>query len=147
MVLTSSIKPGKQRKALFNAPLHLKKKMLSAPLSPELREKYGVKRLPVRKGDIVRIMRGDWKGHEGKVVRVDIKRVRIFVEGVQRKKADQTPVYYPIHPSKVMIIKLDLSDKWRKKIIERRAKGLKTAIEVEETEPATEEKEIGEGEK
>lgn len=147
MVLTSSIKPGKQRKALFNAPLHLRKKMLSAPLSPELREKYGVKRLPVRKGDIVRIMRGDWKGHEGKVVRVDIKRVRLFVEGVQRKKADQTPVYYPIHPSKVMIIKLDLSDKWRKKIIERRAKGLKTAIEVEETEPVTEEKEIGEGEK
>lgn len=147
MVLTSSIKPGKQRKALFNAPLHLKKKMLSAPLSPELREKYGIKRLPVRKGDIVRIMRGDWKGHEGKVVRVDIKRVRIFVEGVQRKKADQTPVYYPIHPSKVMIIKLDLSDKWRKKIIERRAKGLKTAIEVEETEPVTEEKETEEGEK
>ncbi len=147
MVLTSSIKPGKQRKALFNAPLHLKKKMLSAPLSPDLREKYGIKRLPVRKGDTVRIMRGDWKGHEGKVVRVDIKRVRIFIEGVQRKKADQTPVYYPIHPSKVMIIKLDLSDKWRKKIIERRAKGLKTAIEVEETEPVTEEKETGEGEK
>ncbi len=147
MALTSSIKPGKQRKALFNAPLHLKKKMLSAPLSPDLREKYGIKRLPVRKGDTVRIMRGDWKGHEGKVVRVDIKRVRIFIEGVQRKKADQTPVYYPIHPSKVMIIKLDLSDKWRKKIIERRAKGLKTAIEVEETEPVTEEKETGEGEK
>ncbi len=146
MALTSSIKPGKQRKALFNAPLHLKK-MLSAPLSPDLREKYGIKRLPVRKGDTVRIMRGDWKGHEGKVVRVDIKRVRIFIEGVQRKKADQTPVYYPIHPSKVMIIKLDLSDKWRKKIIERRAKGLKTAIEVEETEPVTEEKETGEGEK
>ena len=146
MGFVSSAKPSKQRKALYNAPLHLKKKLLNAPLSPELREKYGVKRLPVRKGDTVRIMRGDWKGHEGKVVRVDTKKSRIFIEGVQRKKADQTPVYYPIHPSKVMIVKLDLGDKWRKKIIERRAKGLKTSIEVEETETPSLEKEAKEAE-
>ena len=132
-MFTSSAKPSKQRKALYTAPLHLKKKLLNAPLSRDLREKYGVKRLPVRKGDVVRIMRGDWKGHEGKVVRVDIKRVRIFVEGVQRKKADETPVYYPIHPSNVMIVKLDLSDKWRRKIIERRKKALIEEKEVEES--------------
>jgi len=121
MAFTSSIKPSKQRKALFNAPLHKLRKLFNAPLSKELREKYGVKRLPVRVGDVVRIMRGDWKGHEGKVVRVDTKRVRIYVEGVQIKKADGTPVYYPIHPSKVMIIKLDLSDRWRREIIKRRS--------------------------
>ncbi len=115
-----SIKPGKQRKALFNAPLHLLRKLFNAPLSDELMEKYGVKRLPVRKGDVVRIMRGNWKGHEGKVVDVDTKRVRLYIEGVQMKKADGSPVFYPIHPSKVMIIKLDLSDPWRRKIIERR---------------------------
>ena len=132
MVLTSSSKPSKQRKALFNAPLHLRQKLLTAPLSHELREKYGIRRLPVRKGDVVRVMRGDWKGHEGKVVRVDLKKVRIYVEGVQRKKADQTPVYYPIHPSKVMIIKLDLSDRWRRKIIERKKKALIETVEVEE---------------
>jgi len=120
MVLTKSIKPSKQRKALYNAPLHVLRKMFNAPLSEELVEKYGVKRLPVRVGDVVKIMRGDWKGHEGRVVEVDTKRIRIFVEGVQIKKADGSPVYYPIHPSKVMIIKLDLSDKWRRKIIERR---------------------------
>lgn len=122
MVFTYSSKPSKQRKALFNAPLHKLRKLFNAPLSKELQEKYGVKRLPVRAGDVVRIMRGDWKGHEGKVVRVDTKKVRIYVEGVQNKKADGTPVYYPIHPSKVMIIKLDLSDRWRRKIIERRSK-------------------------
>jgi len=132
VVLTSSSKPSKQRKALFNAPLHLRQKLLTAPLSHELREKYGIRRLPVRKGDVVRVMRGDWKGHEGKVVRVDLKKVRIYVEGVQRKKADQTPVYYPIHPSKVMIIKLDLSDRWRRKIIERKKKALIETVEVEE---------------
>jgi large subunit ribosomal protein L24 len=140
MALTSSIKPGKQRKTHIHAPLHLKRKFLTAPLSRELREKYGVRNLPVRTGDAVRIMRGDWKGHEGKIVKVDVKKERIFVEGVQRKKVDQTPVYYPIHPSNVMIIKLDLKDKWRKKILERRGKGLKVEEEVEESTAATPEK-------
>jgi large subunit ribosomal protein L24 len=101
-------------------------------LSPELVEKYGVKRLPVRVGDVVRIMRGDFAGHEGKVVEVDLDRVRIHVEGVQIKKADGTPVYYPIHPSKVMIVKLDLSDKYRLKIIERRKAVSKTESRGEE---------------
>ncbi|MEM0004514.1 MAG: 50S ribosomal protein L24 [Desulfurococcaceae archaeon] len=115
-----SAKPSIQRKRLYNMPLHLRHKLLNARLSKELIEKYGVKRLPVRVGDVVRIMRGDFAGHEGKVVNVDLKRARIFIEGVQVKKADGTPVYYPIHPSKVMIVKLDLSDKYRTKVIERK---------------------------
>jgi len=123
MALTRSKKPSKQRKALYNAPLHLRHKFMTAKLSDELAEKYGVKRLPVRKGDTVKILRGDWRGHEGKVVEVDLKRGRIFVEGVQVKKADGTLVYYPIHPSKVIITKLDLSDKYRMRIIERRKGG------------------------
>ena len=113
-------KPRNQRIALLKAPLHQRHKFFNARLSDELANKLGVKRLPVRVGDVVRIMRGDWAGHEGKVVKVDLKRIRIHVEGVTIKKADGTPVYYPIHPSKVMIIKLDTSDKWREKIIKRR---------------------------
>lgn len=135
MSLTKSHKPSKQRKALFNAPLHIRHKFMSAPLSPDLREKYGIRNLPVRKGDSVRVMRGKWAGHEGKVVRVDLKRIRIFVEGVQFKKPDGTPVYYPIHPSKVMIIKLDLSDPMRRRAIERKQKAKKEVItEVRESE-------------
>jgi len=117
-------------------PLHLRHKLFNAPLSPELRKELGIKRLPIRKGDVVRILRGDWKGHEGKVVKVDLKRVRIHVEGVTIKRADGTPVYYPIHPSKVMIIKLGEVDKVRKKIIERRAK---KAAETKEKEKPKEE--------
>jgi len=120
MPVSTSSKPSVQRKALYNMPLHLRHKLFNAKLSKELVEKYGVKRLPVRVGDVVRIMRGDFAGHEGKVVNVDLKRVRIFVEGAQIKRSDGAPVYYPIHPSKVMIVKLDLSDKYRLKIIERR---------------------------
>jgi large subunit ribosomal protein L24 len=131
--LTLSKQPRKQRKALYNAPLHIRQKLMSAPLSPELREKFGVRNLPVRTGDKVRIMRGDFKGHEGKVVKVDLKKLRIYVEGVTIKKADGTRVFRPIHPSKVMIIELNLKDPWRRKILERRG------AKVEEIEKATEE--------
>jgi len=127
--LTRSKQPKKQRKALFTAPLHKRQKLMSAPLSPELREKFGIRNLPVRKGDTVRVMRGTWAGHEGKVVRVDLRKTRIYIDGVTVRKADGTPKFYPIHPSKVMIISLDTSDKRRMAIIERRQKAKKALSE------------------
>ncbi len=135
-VLTRSRQPRKQRKALYTAPLHIRQKLVSAPLSPELREKYGVRTLPVRKGDKVRVMRGDFKGHEGKVVKVDLKRLRILIDGVTIKRSDGTPVFRPIHPSNVMIVELDLSDKRRRALIERR--GSKKRVEAPEEEEAGE---------
>jgi len=128
--LTSSKKPSKQRKALFAAPLHLRRKLMTAPLSDELVEKYGVKRLPVRKGDKVRVMRGEFTGVEGKVVRVDLRKIRIYIEGVTRQRVDGTPVFVPIHPSKVLIVELDLSDKKRKELIESKAKQRKEVATV-----------------
>ena len=65
--------PKKQRKRLFNAPAHIRHKLMAAPLSSEIAASRGVKTLPVRKGDTVRIERGDNKGFEGKVSRVDLK--------------------------------------------------------------------------
>ena len=134
-----SRQPRKQRKVFFNLPLHLRWHLLNAPLSPELRKELGIKRLPVRKGDVVRIMRGDWKGHEGKVVEVDLKRVAIYVEGVTVKKADGTERYYPIHPSKVMIVKLGELDKIRRKIIERRLAARKELVKKGMAKPLNEE--------
>lgn len=139
--LTASRQPRKQRRAYFNAPLHVRQKLISAPLSPELREKYGVRSLPVRKGDKVRIMRGDFKGHEGKVVKVDLRRLRIYVDGVTIKKADGTPVFRPIHPSKVMIIELNLEDPWRRKILERRGAKIEEEEEEEKIKEETAETE------
>jgi large subunit ribosomal protein L24 len=129
--LTESKQPRKQRLALLQAPLHVRQKLMTAPLSEELREKYGVKRLPVRKGDKVRIVRGDFKGHEGTVVKVDLRRLRIYVDGVTVKRQDGTPRFVPIHPSKVVIVALDLKDKWRRAIMERRS-----GVKVEEERKA-----------
>jgi large subunit ribosomal protein L24 len=130
MVLTRSSQPRKQRKALREAPLHARWRFLTAKLAEDLAREYGVKRLPVRVGDTVVIMRGDWKGHEGKVVEVDLRGGRIAIEGVTINKADGTPVFYMVHPSKVMIKKLGEVDDVRRKIIERRKVKEKEAQEA-----------------
>lgn len=124
-------KPSKQRKMLFQAPLHKRYKLFSAPLSDELIKSHGVDSLPVRTGDSVRILRGDRKGLEGKVIGVDRKNYRIFVEGVTREKVDGTAIQIPIHPSKVIITSLNLDDKWRREIIKRKS-ALKEAVEKPE---------------
>ncbi len=113
--------PGKQRKRLFNAPAHIRHKLMAAPLSSELTASRGAKTLPVRKGDTVRIERGDNKGFEGKVSRIDSKHYRIFLEGLTREKVDGTNIFISVHPSKVQIRNLNLDDKRRKDILGRKA--------------------------
>lgn len=125
-------KPTKQRKMLFQAPDHIRYKLFAAPLSSELKATHAVRALPVRSGDSVRIVRGDRKGFEGKITRVDRKEYRIYIEGLTREKVDGTTVFVPVHPSKVMITRLNLEDKWRKKILERKKVAGKKIEEVAE---------------
>jgi len=106
--------------ALKSVPHHRRAKMLSAHLSDELRAKYGTRSLPIRRGDTVKIMRGEYAGVEGKVIAVYRESGRIAVEGVTREKVGGGTVPVKIHASKVMITALNLEDKWRQKILERR---------------------------
>ncbi|MCI4409897.1 MAG: 50S ribosomal protein L24 [Thermofilum sp.] len=116
-----SSQPRKVRKReIYTAQLHVRSKRIVAPLSKELSQKLGLKRIRVRKGDRVLIVRGSFKGHEGKITSVDVKRGRIHVEGAMLRKADGTEVPYPIHPSKVVVLELDLSDPRRKELVERK---------------------------
>lgn len=108
-----TVQPRKQHKMLYNMPAHRRIRLFSACLSPSLKATHHVNAVPVRTGDTVRIMRGDKKGTEGKIARVDRGKIRIFVEGVTREKVDGTAIQFPIHPSKVMITNLNLDDKWR----------------------------------
>ena len=76
----------KQRKYLANAPLHLKRKMISSHLNKELRKKYGKRSIPIRKGDEVKVMRGKFKGKTGKISIVNIKKQKVAIEGIQRRE-------------------------------------------------------------
>ena len=105
-----SKQPRKQRKALYNAPAHARGKYLSATLSKDLKEKLGKKSLPLRSGDKVRVLRGDFKGHEGEVLDVDYGSYKVTIEEVTLSKPDGTAVFLPVDPSNLMIIDADTKD-------------------------------------
>ena len=113
-----SIKSRKQRKELFNAPLHKRRKWISAHLEENLLLKYDKRGVPVIKGDTVRVMRGSFKGHEDKVAHVNIRRRQVEIEGMTMTKADNKKIAKPIHASNLMITKLNLTDKWRRNKLE-----------------------------
>ncbi|KKY37282.1 putative 60s ribosomal protein l26 [Diaporthe ampelina] len=108
----------KSRKAHFEAPSSVRRNIMSAPLSKELREKYNVRSIPIRKDDEVQIVRGSNKDKEGKVTSVYRLKYVIHIERVTREKVSGQSVPLGIHPSNVVITKLKL-DKDRESILER----------------------------
>ncbi|MBE6491857.1 MULTISPECIES: 50S ribosomal protein L24 [unclassified Methanobrevibacter] len=105
-----SKQPRKQRKALYNAPAHARGKHLSASLSKDLRAKVGKRSLPIRTGDKVSVVRGDFKGHEGEVLSVDYTSYKVTIEDVTLSKPDGTATFLPVDPSNLVIIDADLKD-------------------------------------
>ncbi|KAI0780993.1 translation protein SH3-like domain-containing protein [Trametes elegans] len=122
----------KSRKAHFSAPSSVRRKIMSSSLSKELRGKYNTRSIPIRKDDEVRIVRGKYKGREGKVTQVYRKKWVIHVDRVQRDKSNGASVPIGIHPSKVVVINLKL-DNDRRAILERkdRKKSTKAGEDVE----------------
>lgn len=119
--MKKSKKPRKQRKSLYEAPLHRRRKMIASHLSSKYLEdakRYYPRSAVVRKGDTVKIVRGSLAGHVGKVEAVDTGSMRITVDGATISKADGTQIAAKIHASNVIITKLDLSDTIRKKKFE-----------------------------
>lgn len=113
--------PKRQRKYVYNAPLHIKGKFLSCNLSKSLREEYIRRCVRVRVHDTVKVMRGEHKGKTGEVTKVIIKDSTLHVKGVTRKKVNGQEVNLPLKPSNVQIIELDLKDEKRaKKLREKR---------------------------
>ncbi|KAF1911787.1 translation protein SH3-like domain-containing protein [Ampelomyces quisqualis] len=112
----------KSRKAHFGAPSSVRRVIMSAPLSKELREKHGVRSIPIRKDDEIMVVRGSNKGREGKVTSVYRLKYCIHVNGIVREKSNGQSVPIPLAPSKVVVTKLKL-DKDREKILERKSAG------------------------
>ncbi|CCH45629.1 50S ribosomal protein L24P [Wickerhamomyces ciferrii] len=110
---------SKARKAYFTAPSSVRRALLSAPLSKELREQYGVKALPIRKEDQVLVVRGSKKGQEGKISSVYRLKFAVQVDKLTKEKSNGATIPINVHPSKVVITKLHL-DKDRKALIQRK---------------------------
>ncbi|NKQ39352.1 MAG: 50S ribosomal protein L24 [Methanosarcinales archaeon] len=112
--------PRRQRKARYDAPLHMRQKYMGAPLVASLREKYNTRTVRIVVGDTVKVMRGDNSGITGKVEEVSLKDGIIKVNGAIVTKADGTEVMRPINPSNVVITNLNLKDDYRKEKINKK---------------------------
>lgn len=93
-----------ERRKRYTAPLHKRHSFVHAHLSKELRKKIGKRAVRIKKGDKIKILRGSFKGKEGKVVAVNLKSAKIYIEGITHRKARGQEVLRPIDPSNVLII-------------------------------------------
>ncbi|EGG24889.1 S60 ribosomal protein L26 [Cavenderia fasciculata] len=129
--VTSSIR--KQRKAHFTAPSGERRIRMSAPLSKDLRAKYSVRSLPLRKDDEVKVVVGDHKDHEGKIVACYRKRYVIHIDKLDVTRANGNTAPIGINASNVVITKLKL-DKDRKALLARKAPKSANKGKVEKSE-------------
>jgi len=115
-----SKQPRKQRKYRHNAPLHIKQKFVHTHLSKELHKKYKKRSLGLRKGDSIKVVRGQFKNKSGKINEVSIKKTLVYVSGIEIAKKGGTKTRYPIHPSNLIITEVNIDDKKRNKILRRK---------------------------
>merc|ERR1719460_3531014 len=117
---------GRWRGSMSGAPgpslaslLQLVQKLMSAPLSKELRAQYGVRSLPVRKDDEIMVTRGKLKDKMGAVKTVYRKKWSLYFQNGTLQKMNAVTVDLPVHPSNVVITKIKM-DKDRLALLERK---------------------------
>jgi large subunit ribosomal protein L24 len=97
--------------------MHERKNLLKCRLDEFLQEEHGLRSLVIKKGDLVRIMRGQFRDTESKVTSVSYKKGVVYLDNTTITKADGKETAVPIHPSNLMLVKLEM-DEERQTIIE-----------------------------
>ncbi len=123
------MKPTKMRnKMIYQATYQTKSKQLGSALSKDLHKKYGKRSVRVVEGDSVTILRGEFKGVDGKVANVDTSKNSVAIEGVKKEKTkgDKFDVY--IHTSNLLVTSLNTEDKWRIKKLESKQSPKETKV-------------------
>jgi len=119
----NSKQPRRQRKALYRYKNHQRSKLLSARVADFLREEYGIKKIPLRVGDSVKIVKGEFTEFEGEVIEIT-KNQRAKIKEATFDKTDGTQFHPAIHISKLVITKFSKEkkmDPWRASMIDRKA--------------------------
>jgi large subunit ribosomal protein L24 len=125
-----------RKRMLYTASSHLLSKQLGSHLAKDLKDKYHCKSLRVVEGDGVKVLRGEFKGIEGKVTKVSTEKRGIAIEGIKREKLKGGNVDIYIHPSNVIITSLNLEDKWRQSRLEgQKPNATKSTTETKEAKP------------
>ena len=126
---------------LFQATLQTRSKQMGSALSKDLQKKYGKKSARVVEGDSVTILRGEFKGVDGKVAKISTQKSSVAIDGVKKEKTkgDKFDVY--IHTSNLVINSLNSDDKWRMAKLEGkdpRKQPKETTTKENKTEPKVE---------
>ncbi|MCH9042352.1 MAG: 50S ribosomal protein L24 [Nitrosopumilus sp.] len=108
------MKPTKMRnKMIYRATYTTKSKQLGSALSKDLHKRYGRRSVRVIEGDSIRIVRGEYKGVDGKISKISTQKNSVSIEGIKKEKTkgDKFDVY--IHTSNLVVTSLNTGDKWR----------------------------------
>ncbi len=113
------MKPTKVRNyQIYRATMATRSKQLGSPLSKELQKKYGKRSMRVVLGDTVKVMRGEYRGVDGKISKVSVANNSIAIEGVKKEKSKGEKFDVLIRSTNVVITNLNLDDHWRKTKLE-----------------------------
>ena len=108
------MKPTKMRNQLvYRASNVTKSRQVSCPLSKDLKKKYSKNSVRVVEGDSIKILRGEFKGVDGKVASISVQKSSIALEGVKKEKTKGDKFDVLIHSSNVIVTGLNTDDKWR----------------------------------
>ena len=135
------VKPTKMRnRMLFQATLQTRSKQMGSALSKDLQKKYGKKSARVVEGDSVTILRGEFKGVDGKISNISTQKSSVAIDGVKKEKTkgDKFDVY--IHTSNLVITSLNSNDKWRMAKLEGKDPKKQTSVKQETKETKVETK-------
>lgn len=133
------MKPTKVRNyQIYRATMATRSKQLGSPLSKELQKRYGKRSMRVVLGDTVKVMRGEYRGVDGKISKVSIADNSVAIEGVKKEKSKGEKFDVLIRSTNVVITNLNLDDHWRKTKLE--GKKPKTTPKEAKPEPPKEDK-------
>ncbi len=102
-----------RNKMIYRATYQTKSKQLGSALSKNLHKKYGKRSVRVIEGDSVTIVRGEFKGVDGKISKISTQKNSVAIEGIKKEKTkgDKFDIY--IHTSNLVVTSLNTGDKWR----------------------------------
>ena len=106
----------------YQAVQQIRSKRIGTNMSKQLRQKYTHRSIRVVTGDTVKVVRGEYKGIEGKVTKIIIDKSSVAIEGIKKEKLKGGKFDVLIHSSNVIITSLNTDDKWRVRILENKDK-------------------------
>jgi len=129
------MKPTKVRNyQIYRATYTTRSKQLGSHLSKDLQKKYGKRSIRVTLGDTVKVIRGEYRGIDGKVSKIEMAGNSIAIEGIKKEKSRGEKFDIFIPASNVVVTGLNLDDHWRKTKLQGK-KPKTTPKEVKPEEP------------